>query len=109
MCDVVKGIVLFRSEDSHESAPSCYRQAKWAKEGWTYHVLNVTNKRKTKRELGGTHASPRWHERRGHWRTLKSGKSIWIGQCEIGNKERGGVIKDYRFGHSPATQSEATQ
>lgn len=45
---------------------------------------------------GGTHASPRWHKRRGYWRTLrKSGKVVWVQACEVGNKSNGMVYKDY--------------
>lgn len=45
--------------------------------------------------LGGTHASPRWHMRRGHWRTYKSGKRVWVEQMEVGDKSKGVIVKDY--------------
>jgi len=46
---------------------------------------------------GGTHASPRWHERRGYWRTMKkSGKRVWVRACEVGTKSNGMVYKDYQ-------------
>lgn len=45
---------------------------------------------------GGTHASPRWHKRRGYWRTMKkSGKVVWVQACEVGSKSNGMVYKDY--------------
>lgn len=45
---------------------------------------------------GGTHASPRWHKRRGYWRTMKkSGKVVWVQACEVGKKSDGMVYKDY--------------
>ena len=44
---------------------------------------------------GGTHTSPRWHERRGHWRNLKNNKRVWVRNCEVGNKARGAVFHDY--------------
>jgi hypothetical protein len=44
---------------------------------------------------GGTHASPRWHLRRGHWRTCPSGKLGWVRDCEVGDKARGGVVSSY--------------
>jgi len=45
---------------------------------------------------GGTHASPRWHKRRGYWRTMKkSGKVVWVQSCEVGKKSDGMVYKDY--------------
>lgn len=45
--------------------------------------------------IGGTHASPRRHERRGHWRNLKSGKRVWVRNCWAGNAALGTVFKDY--------------
>lgn len=43
-----------------------------------------------KRDLGGTHASPKFHWRRGHWRNQAYGKGykehkpVWIEPCEVG-------------------------
>ena len=48
-------------------------------------------------DQGGTHASPRWHERRGHWRTVKSGKKVWVKNCEVGDKSKGAVFHDYQI------------
>jgi hypothetical protein len=50
-------------------------------------------------DQGGTHASPRWHERRGHWRVMKkTGKKVWVKNCEVGDKARGAVFHDYVIG-----------
>jgi hypothetical protein len=49
---------------------------------------------------GGTHASPAWHIRRGHMRTLKDGRKVFVRSCEVGSKERGVVLKDYVVGQS---------
>ena len=46
--------------------------------------------------LGGTHASPRAHTRRGHWRNLRTGKRVWIKDCRVGNPALGSVFHDYR-------------
>lgn len=46
---------------------------------------------------GGTHAPPRWHERRGHWRTTRTGKRVWVRNCEVGDKARGAVFHDYKI------------
>jgi hypothetical protein len=47
---------------------------------------------------GGTHASPRWHERRGHWRTIKkTGKKVWVKNCAVGDKALGAVFHDYQI------------
>jgi hypothetical protein len=47
----------------------------------------------------GTHASPRLHWRRGHWRTMtKSGKKTWIAPMEVGDEDSGRIIKTYAIG-----------
>ena len=51
---------------------------------------------------GGTHAPPAWHIRRGHMRRLKDGRLVFVRSCEVGNKERGVVLKDYRVGEGVA-------
>lgn len=45
---------------------------------------------------GGTHASPRLHDRRGHWRTYPSGKRGWVKDCKVGSASLGTVFKDYK-------------
>lgn len=46
---------------------------------------------------GGTHASPRLHDRRGHWRTMKkSGKRVWVRDCKVGEASKGVVFHDYQ-------------
>jgi len=48
--------------------------------------------------LGGTHASPRLHDRRGHWRTMKkSGKRVWVRDCKVGDPSKGIIKHDYKF------------
>ena len=53
---------------------------------------------KPKREhLGGTHASPRQHDRRGHWRVMKkSQKRVWVKDCKVGKASNGVVFHDYK-------------
>lgn len=46
--------------------------------------------------LGGTHASPRLHLRRGHARQYAPGKYTWVQPCVVGNKSLGIIHKDYR-------------
>ncbi len=45
--------------------------------------------------IGGHHASPRVHLRRGHIRRLPT-MSVWVQPCVVGDKRRGVVIKEYR-------------
>lgn len=44
---------------------------------------------------GGTHASPRLHDRRGHLRRLKSGKNVWVKAHKVGDSSNGLVFHDY--------------
>lgn len=46
---------------------------------------------------GGTHASPRLHDRRGHLRRLRSGKNVWVRECKVGNASKGMVFHDYQI------------
>ncbi len=71
------------------------RQGKTPTYDWTTITIAPTKPRGP--DLGGTHASPRWHERRGHWRTMKSGKKCWVKNCEVGDKSRGAVFHDYQI------------
>ncbi|MBP7003528.1 hypothetical protein [Amaricoccus sp.] len=68
--------------------------------GWTWHQVEIAPERlvRTTTPQGGTHASPRWHVRRGHWRQLGDGRRVFVRTCEVGDLERGGVIKDYIIG-----------
>lgn len=50
--------------------------------------------------LGGTHATPRGHTRRGHPRKLRSGKTVWVRECMVGDFNKGCVFHDYK---SPTT------
>ena len=53
---------------------------------------------------GGTHASPRLHDRRGHYRKLRSGKLAWVQPCKVGNAAKGTVFKDYKWKSHDATR-----
>jgi len=72
--------------------------AKLGVRGWTYRIAEIdTAQIAAARALqGGTHAPPRWHIRRGHWRTLSNGQRVFVRECEVGEIARGAVIKDYR-------------
>jgi len=53
----------------------------------------------------GTHASPRLHWRRGHWRTMKkSGKKVWVDPMLVGDEKNGKIIKDYAVGKYEETK-----
>lgn len=62
-----------------------------------WHTVDVAPVTKKMPHQGGTHASPRMHDRRGHWRTIKaSGKRVWVRDCKVGDAGRGVVFKDYK-------------
>lgn len=46
---------------------------------------------------GGTHASPRQHDRRGHLRRLRSGKNVWVKPHKVGDASKGVVFHDYKI------------
>jgi len=62
---------------------------------WRTVVIEPTTPRKE--SLGGTHASPRHHDRRGHMRKLKNGRSVWVKPCKVGNPSKGVVFHDYKI------------
>ncbi|MFN4014753.1 MAG: hypothetical protein ACK4JB_05435 [Reyranella sp.] len=67
--------------------------------GWIFRTVNIdlAQVRAATPRGGGSHASPRWHIRRGHWRGLPDGRRVFVRACEVGDVARGGVVKDYRI------------
>jgi hypothetical protein len=61
----------------------------------SFHVLEIVGHDTESISLGGTHASPRVHLRRGHIRRLPKGP-VWVNACVVGNKALGMVTKEYR-------------
>ena len=86
-------------EVSHERMPlaRCRSFEKAGVSGWIWHTVKINPAKLRARgpDLGGTHATPRWHIRRGHWRTIGDGRRVFVRECEVGDKTRGGVVKDY--------------
>jgi len=69
----------------------------------SYHELILTEKVKTESvHLGGTHASPRMHHRRGYWRTSKFGVKHWVGPTIVNPSAGAMVVKDYVISTSSA-------
>lgn len=63
--------------------------------GFEYRIINVPEPpRPRAAPQGGTHASLKWHLRRGHWRRC-GGDRKWIDEYWAGDISRGVVIKDY--------------
>lgn len=63
---------------------------------FTYKVLTIGKPKRKSQLLGGTHASPRSHLRRGHYRTSQKGVRHWVQPCMIKGETDGFVHKDYR-------------
>jgi hypothetical protein len=62
---------------------------------YDWHTVVIEPPKPQAESRGGTHASPRRHQARGHWRTYKSGKRGWVKECWRGNASKGTVFKDY--------------
>lgn len=63
---------------------------------YAWRTVEVTARVRADRgSAGGSHASPRAHERRGHWRTLPAGR-VWVRPCRVGDPASGSVFHDYR-------------
>ena len=64
---------------------------------YDWHTVMIEPPKQSQDYKGGTHASPRRHQARGHWRTYKSGKRGWVKECWRGDASKGAVFKDYEF------------
>jgi hypothetical protein len=80
------------------NSPTNQRRAKQGRPPLIYdwHTVALPARSARSGGLGGTHASPRWHERRGHWRTTPAGKRVFVRQCWVGDASKGTIFKDYK-------------
>jgi hypothetical protein len=62
---------------------------------FTYKTLVIGKKKRKSQHLGGTHASPRSHLRRGYYRTSRNGVRHWVQPCMVKGETDGFVHKDY--------------
>jgi hypothetical protein len=61
-------------------------------------TVEIGDRKAKNASQGGTHASPRLHDRRGHWRVMKAtGKRVWVKQCKVGDASKGVIFKDYKL------------
>ena len=60
---------------------------------WTTVIVEPVKPRQENQ--GGTHASPRLHDRRGHLRRLQNGKTCWVKPHKVGDASKGTVFHDY--------------
>jgi hypothetical protein len=61
-----------------------------------WHTVQIEPRKPKSDPQGGTHASPRLHDRRGHWRVCANGKKVWVKACKVGDASKGVVFKDYK-------------
>lgn len=91
----------YRPESIGTPAQQRKRAAKGKKPLFAWHTVTISATPKVAvatPDVAGTHASPRAHDRRGHWRIYKaSGKRVWVKHCRVGNPADGVVFKDYRI------------
>lgn len=66
---------------------------------WTLSI-SIPKDRRDSSALGGSHASPRVHLRRGHPREYRPGSWTWVQPCAVGAKENGMIHKDYKAVHA---------
>lgn len=82
-----------------ENNPDSKLQKARAKKGkaplFSYWTLQINSAAHGNVNLGGTHASPRVHLRRGHPRQYEPGKWTWVQPHAVGNRALGMVHKDY--------------
>lgn len=72
------------------------RRRKGKKPLFDWHTVTIEPAAPKADPQGGHHASPRKHDRRGHWRTMRSGKKAWVKNCVVGSAALGVVFKDYK-------------
>ena len=64
----------------------------------TWTTVNLDAPRYKSEPKGGTHASPRLHDRRGHWVTSKLGKRFWRKDAKVGSAKNGIAFQTYQKG-----------
>lgn len=93
-------LLTMRCAFQRHAVPSLRRRgpSRHVASGWTYRVadINPFQIKMAADRLGGSHASPRWHLRRGHWRQLADGRRVFVRECAVGDPSRGGVVKHYQ-------------
>jgi hypothetical protein len=93
--DRLVGVATAHKPVSANPAINRKRIAKGKKPLFDWHTVTIEPPAPKVDPQGGHHASPRKHDRRGHWRTYKSGKRGWVKNCVVGNAALGVVFKDY--------------
>lgn len=96
-CSVINCANVTTAEVSAPAALNKKRQEKGKQPFFSYKVLQLSDERREagKGGVGGNHASPRMHLRRGHLRRLES-KVVWVRPAMVNAGSNSGVVlKDY--------------
>lgn len=102
------GDVLMSRPSIEDAAANKKRARKGKAPLVEFKLVSVTGKETHKVSTPhGTHASPKQHWRRGHWRTYKSGKRAWVEPMLVGDEKNGKIIKDYAIGNYRDSGSHA--
>jgi hypothetical protein len=94
-CYVLHNHEVTYDETEPDTAKNRFRRARGKAPLFTYKVLTIGKKKRKSQHLGGTHASPRSHLRRGHYRTSSKGARYWVQPCMVKGETDGFVHKDY--------------
>lgn len=87
----------YRAEVKRNSILNRQRAAKGKPPiAYDWHTVAIEPPQPKSAPQGGHHASPRQHDRRGHFRNTRSGKRVFVRQCVVGKADRGAVFKDYQ-------------
>lgn len=70
-------------------------QAKGKSPLFSWNTVKIDPPKPKQEHKGGTHATPRLHDRRGHLRRLANGRTCWVRACKVGDASKGVVFKDY--------------
>lgn len=95
-CYVLHSHEVTYDETEPDTAKNRFRRARGKAPLFTYKVLTIGKKKRKSQKLGGTHASPRSHLRRGYYRTSRNGVRHWVQPCMVKGETDGFVHKDYK-------------
>ena len=95
-CRTVHDMHVSFDDVEPDAAKNRMRRARGKAPLFTYKVLTIGKKKRKSAHMGGTHASPRSHLRRGYYRMSKNGKRHWVQPCMVKGETPGFVHKDYK-------------
>ena len=94
-CGAIYGHEVIFTDVEPNEATNKMRRARGKMPLFSYKTLTIGKPKRKSRHLGGTHASPRSHLRRGHYRTSSKGARYWVQPCMVKGETDGFVHKDY--------------